>query len=285
VSTCQHDMTCDRVVCLIEMKTNILYTFHFHSSKSTKYFAKQFTRPQDLTSKMLHIPACSPSPVNNNSSDHQDEGTLGGSAAAAPPARPSWRIKTQQEYIHSLSTSEIHKKGGLAKLEKQPTNRYFKRTKLADIIMLHGKVTSKEDRDQLELFVHFLLGILDPDPWKRWTAFQASQHPFITGGQSHRRRPDNSSVNNNNNNDETTTTTAGGGNNNFDIYWVPPWDPSICRRKLLNVQKTREKQQALRRGFGSRHGNDTDRIDIEAHDRLRRGSDNTTSTGMFEGNG
>ena len=152
--------------------------------------------------------------------------------------------------------------------------------------MLHGKVTSKEDRDQLELFVHFLLGILDPDPWKRWTAFQASQHPFITGGQSHRRRPDNSSVNNNNNNnDETTTTTAGGGNNNFDIYWVPPWDPSICRRKLLNVQKTREKQQALRRGFGSRHGNDTDRIDIEAHDRLRRGSDNTTSTGMFEGNG
>ena len=59
----------------------------------------------------------------------------------------------------------------------------------------------------------------------------------------------------------------------------------IARRKLLNVQKTREKQQALRRGFGSRHGNDTDRIDIEAHDRLRRGSDNTTSTGMFEGNG
>ena len=35
----------------------------------------------------------------------------------------------------------------------------------------------------------------------------------------------------------------------FNLYWEAPSDPSIYRRKLLNVQKTREKQQAARRGF------------------------------------
>ena len=38
-----------------------------------------------------------------------------------------------------------------------------------------------------------------------------------------------------------------------DIYWEAPWDPNICRRKLLNVQKLREKQQASRRGFSGRN--------------------------------
>ncbi len=38
-----------------------------------------------------------------------------------------------------------------------------------------------------------------------------------------------------------------------DIYWEAPWDPNICRRKLLNVQKVREKQQVSRRGFNSRN--------------------------------
>ncbi len=40
----------------------------------------------------------------------------------------------------------------------------------------------------------------------------------------------------------------------FSLYWEAPSDPSIYRRKLLNVQKTREKQQAARRGFGRGHG-------------------------------
>jgi hypothetical protein len=37
----------------------------------------------------------------------------------------------------------------------------------------------------------------------------------------------------------------------FDICWAPPWDPAICRRKLLDVQRTREKQRALRRTSSS----------------------------------
>lgn len=164
-------------------------------SKANKYFVKQFKAN-----------ARTPSPTNGSS---------------PPPPRPTWRLKTKGEYIQSLSPSEIQKKGGMSKFEKQNTNRYFKRTKLADIVMLHG--TPKEDREQVSLFVHFLLGILDPDPWKRWTAFQAAQHPFLTGAHP-RRKSDDMDI----------------------IYWVPPWDPSICRRKLLNVQKTREKQQARR---------------------------------------
>jgi hypothetical protein len=180
-------------------------------------------------------------------------------ASPLPPARPSWRIKTQQEYIHSLSESEIRKKGGLAKLEKQPANRYFKRKKLSDIIMLHGKATTNEEKETLGLLVHFLLGILDPDPWKRWTAFQASQHPFLTGSTTHRRRPEGDKAE---------------GSDDFGIHWVPPWDPSICRRKLLNVQKTREKQQSVRRSVGSgRHPQDNSRIDIE----MRSGSDTVTT--------
>lgn len=78
-------------------------------------------------------------------------------------------------------------------------------------------------------FTAFLTGILDPDPWKRWTAHQASMHPFVTGviPDSHRRSK--------------------------EFYWVPPWDPSICHRKLLSVKKAREKKASLRHGSISRN--------------------------------
>ena len=74
-------------------------------------------------------------------------------------------------------------------------------------------------------------GILDPDPWKRWTANQASMHPFVTHGPANRQGHDtgNSSVSRRN-----------------EVCWNPPWDSSICKRKLLAVQKAREKQPGLR---------------------------------------
>lgn len=74
-------------------------------------------------------------------------------------------------------------------------------------------------------------GILDPDPLKRWTAYQASMHPFVTGATTRRR----------------SGTALDSSSREFDICWTPPWDPAICRRKLLDVQRTREKQRALRR--------------------------------------
>jgi len=69
-----------------------------------------------------------------------------------------WRVRTQQEYIQTLSQSEIKKKGGLAKLEQQPAARFFKRRRLADIVVHKGQSGSPEDRDSLDLFVHFLYG-------------------------------------------------------------------------------------------------------------------------------
>jgi hypothetical protein len=93
---------------------------------------------------------------------------------------------------------------------------------------------------------HFdFLGILDPDPWKRWTAAQASQHPFLVGGDFMRKR------------DRPATAQFSKDENQAnllcDVYWEAPWDPNICRRKLLNVQKMREKQPASRRNFNGRN--------------------------------
>jgi serine/threonine protein kinase len=200
-------------------------------SKSTKYHVKFVSRP----SQPEHAAVQSSSPGNPNS------------GSPPLPLLPQWRLKTQQEYITSLSQSEIKKKGGLAKLQKQPGNRYFKLQKLADILMLHAKNISVEEKDALSSFVHFLYGVLDPDPWKRWTAFQALQHPFLIGdfGQF-RRKSDEMKL------DSKEENQA---NLKLDLYWQAPWDPAICRRKLLNVQKMREQQQALRKNVSSRPHN------------------------------
>jgi hypothetical protein len=78
---------------------------------------------------------------------------------------------------------------------------------------------------------------LDPDPWKRWTAFQAASHPFLTGNSSDGRYVEsNAKVDK----DENQANIVCG------YYWRAPSDPTIYRRKLLNVQKVREKQQASR---------------------------------------
>lgn len=119
-------------------------------SQSTKYFTKFVPRSSELQTPTPPPPR-SQSPSNSNSNNHSTSGS------PAPP-RPQWRLKTLQEYIKSLSPNEIRKKGGMAKLEKQPGNRYFRRTKLADIVMLHGQTCSKDEREFLGLFVHFLYG-------------------------------------------------------------------------------------------------------------------------------
>ena len=145
--------------------------------------------------------------------------------------RSSWEFKTRQEYISVLSEEEIRSKGGLSKLEQQQTNRYFKKTRLDDIVMHHGVCNTTKEREQLCLFVHFLKGVLEIDPWKRWTAYQASMHPFLTGSSVYRIK---------------ASSVGGVGVKPCDIHWVPPWDASISKRKLVVLQKTKEKaaQQA-----------------------------------------
>lgn len=73
-------------------------------------------------------------------------------------AKPTWRLKNREEFITSLSEDEKKRFGGQSKLEQQPTNRYFKKKLLGDIVMLHGNCSSPAEKESLVLFVHFLKG-------------------------------------------------------------------------------------------------------------------------------
>ena len=222
----------DQLVRISEMIAAIPDWMLDQGAKSTKYYMKYVPRPSSASSETTG-PA-------------QSYASLSNTRPSSPPAvsAPHWRLKTQQEFIESLSNSEIHKKGGMEKLQKQPGNRYFKRTKLSDILALHGRSSTGADKDLVPAFIHFLYGILDPDPWKRLTAFQAVQHPFISG-EIHTLRPKTDDI-------EINVKEENQANLMLDTFWPPPWDPAICRRKLLNVQKIREKQQAARRTMGGR---------------------------------
>jgi hypothetical protein len=122
-------------------------------------------------------------------------------------------------------------------------------------------------------------GLLDPDPWKRWTAYQASQHPFITGlsGQLRKKTAET----------KLDMKEENQANRHFDVYWVPPWDPGICRRKLLSVQKMREKQNAQRRGFSQpRHKLDnTDDINPSPMRSSSRGKQQSPSMNSINSRG
>lgn len=201
-------------------------------TKAHKYYVKFVPR---------HPTATTPSGDGSSSSGGNTNITP---APTPTPPLPQWRIKSLQEYVRSLSQSDIDKKGGLAKLEKPPGNRYFRKKTLSEIMQLHSLNFPQQDKTVLNAFLHFLYGLLDPDPWKRWTAFQAVQHPFITGQLSQLKK-------------KTTDVRLDSKETNLanltlEYYWKAPWDPAICRRKLLNVQKMREKQQAMRRSLSSR---------------------------------
>jgi serine/threonine protein kinase len=81
----------------------------------------------------------------------------------------------------------------------QASKKYFKYKSLPDIvtnypfkeglspqeiqkgtIYLYWFNISKE-KDARKAFIHFLSGLLNPDPERRWTPLQAKNHPFIKG--------------------------------------------------------------------------------------------------------
>lgn len=126
-----------------------------------------------------------------------------------------WKIKTREEYARSLSKQEIEKYGGMSKIEAPPANRYFDHKLLRDIVLNCGKRRKHDDRVDLILFIHFLKGLLNPDPCERWTAYQASTHPFVNGINPKRTRSS----------DPLLETED-------DINWSPPWDPAVATRKL-----------------------------------------------------
>jgi len=120
--------------------------------------------------------------------------------------------------------------------------------------------------DTKALFV-FVVGLLDPDPWKRWTAYQASNHPFITGQINLlRKKTAETKLNYNEENQ---------ANKDFEVYWMPPLDPGICRRKLLNVQRLREKQNAQRKGYAQSRAQDN--VEMRSASRSSQKSPSTNS--------
>lgn len=145
----------------------------------------------------------------------------------------AWVLKTREEFVNSLSNEELERYGGKQKLEQPPANRYFKYKHLNEIVMHYGSSKTPEEKETLVLFVHFLKGLLNPDPCERWTAFQACSHPFITGNRVGLR----------------LKVPDGHLQSDKDITWSPPWDPSVCRRKLSlkQVGRTQRRKAATPR--------------------------------------
>jgi len=150
-------------LCLSSHPTSLLAIFLSFSTKVNRYFVKS-TRPTSkaVTSSRTFPPKSLP--------------PSGGSSTLNTTS--SWRLKTREEYAATLPESQR-----AADLQAQNANRYFKRKKLEDIVMLHGHGTVRKNSAELislKWFIHLLKGMLEPDPHKRWTAKQALGHPFFS---------------------------------------------------------------------------------------------------------
>ena len=88
---------------------------------------------------------------------------------------PSLRLRTPDEFTEATG-------------QKAPRGKqYFQHKALADIISAYpfrsgpSEAELLRERANREIFTDFLLGLLDVDPYTRWTPRQAQAHPFITG--------------------------------------------------------------------------------------------------------
>jgi hypothetical protein len=177
--------------------------FTFFSTKVNRYFVKSSPLPTNKATTPSR-----PFPPKN----------LPPSGGSSPStATSSWRLKSREEYAATLPESER-----AADLQAQNANRYFKRTKLEDIVMLHGRGSLRKNSTELvslKWFIHLLKGMLEPDPHKRWTARQSLEHPFFS--------------------DDITLTHQQQNPDLRNFIWKPSWDPSILRRQLQYVERTR----------------------------------------------
>ena len=134
--------------------------------------------------------------------------------------------------------------------------RYFQQTRLADIIASYpmqrkglARREVERERERRRLFVDFLGGLLDTVPHKRWTARQASAHPFITHSSSSLNAPPASKSGH----AETPATTPAGSQGSgaeppaapHDPLrdWVPPPDPKAIDRRLNYAWQQQQQQQ------------------------------------------
>lgn len=87
-----------------------------------------------------------------------------------------YRLKTAEEYAMETKT------------EVPQLRKYLRYNRLEDIILKYplvnrSKLTSEQKREEIlrrHCFLNFLHGLFNVDPFQRWTAKQAANHPFVT---------------------------------------------------------------------------------------------------------
>jgi len=144
----------DQLGRMIEMIGDISDWMLEQGTKSSKYFVKYVPAATREPTPPVQSTCTTPDVPSTLTEAAQSSRSL----SEAPRPSSQWRIKTQHEYITSLSKSDVEKKGGLDKLKKQPRSRYFRRRLLADIIYHKGQSSKQENPRLLKYFVHFLYG-------------------------------------------------------------------------------------------------------------------------------
>lgn len=93
-----------------------------------------------------------------------------------PPPSPRYVLKTPEEYARDTNTS-------VPQLKK-----YFKHTNIPDIIQSYplpgahrrgagsgNTPDAAQEKEARKVFTHFVIGLLNPNPWKRWTPKQVQR--------------------------------------------------------------------------------------------------------------
>lgn len=135
----------------------------------------------------------------------------------ASPIPQKYRLKTAEEYASETNT------------EIPVLRKYLRYSKLDDVIMkcpLANKARMSSDQKKEEMhrrlcFLNFLEGLFKMNPFERWTAKQAANHPFITNAP-------------------------------FTGQFVPTVDPKINERKLAYYVSTQQKESRSKNSTG--HG-------------------------------
>lgn len=112
---------------------------------------------------------------------------------------PNWMIemgKSSAQFMEKVTDVYGQKHYRLKSIEKfseehktqeQPSKQYFPSTKLSEIILNYplpkANMTNAEVEQEMQSrasFVDFVQGLLNMNPFERWTPHQAAMHPFIT---------------------------------------------------------------------------------------------------------
>ena len=131
------------------------------------------------------------------------------------PIPQKYRLKTAEEYASETNT------------EIPILRKYLRYSKLDDVIMkcpLANKARMSSDQKKEEMhrrlcFLNFLEGLFKMNPFERWTAKQAANHPFITNAP-------------------------------FTGQFVPSVDPKINERKLAYYVSTQQKESRSKNSTG-----------------------------------